>query len=178
MMRDNRFLWQGFLSMKPGWLLAIMSLASSSVLIKFRINLTVILQDYQQNKQPVISQISFFTGIPSKLESCTESSKALELAKYATETRMKKIFVLSHFQGLTVEATTSSVPEGNETNTQESALHLTDKVLSSSIFNLQCSMADAVKSSLVCTSHTWWYCFSQHCLAALTNYSGVFLWFL
>lgn len=92
-----------------------------------------------------------FTGIPSKLESCIESSKGLESAKHAKETR--KIPAEGHFQGLTLEAT-SSVPEGNETNTQESPLHLIDKLLFFSVFNLQRSMADAVKSSFVWTSHT------------------------
>lgn len=106
------------------------------------------------NKQPVISQISTFTGIPSKLESCIESSKGLELAKYATETGIIKIAAESNFQGLTLEAITSSVPEGNETNTQELPLHLIDKLFSYIVFILQCSMVDAVKSSFVCASPT------------------------
>lgn len=73
--------------------------------------------------------MSSFTGILSKLESCVESSKTLELAQYTTEKRMRKIPPVTHFQGLRVEATTSSAPEGNETNTHESALHLTDKTI-------------------------------------------------
>lgn len=65
-----------------------------------------------------------------------------------------KIPAESHFQGLTLEAPTSSVPEGNETNTQESSLHHIDKLLVYSVFKHQSSMADAVKSSSVSTSHT------------------------
>lgn len=61
--------------------------------------------------------------------------------------------MVNHFQGLTVKAI-SSIPEENNTNTQESALHFSVKLFFSNAFNLQCSLAEAVKSSLVCTCHT------------------------
>lgn len=172
-MRYNLFLWKGFLPTKPG---CYQSSACSSVdqVLKLPFTYSVELT----GKQSVMSQVSIFTGNPCKLESCIEPSTCLGLAKYATETRIMKIPAGSHFQGLTLEATNSSVPEGNEKNTQESSLHLIDKLLSLNVFNLQCSMADAVKPSFAWTSHTWWNCFSQHCLAALTNYSGIFFWLL